>query len=123
MKMEMPKMDVVRFQEADVIVASGTPVDNNFYTTLGAWGGTSKNATIKISQGKNVLFDYNWDQLNSAEGAKIIDNNKYYSRGDKSVSLADLYADEKLENPLHAAEYEYFNGSYISSDGINYRYQ
>ena len=111
MKMETPKMDVVRFQEADVIVAS-SPVDNNFYAYTAGWGGTTGGASLKIVQGGNTIVDYDWNAINSGENAHLINNNISFD----GLTLGTMYADEVTENP----QYDAYNGEWVSGNGVAY---
>jgi hypothetical protein len=113
MKMETPKMDVVRFKEADVLAASPAPVDNNFYALTSGWGGATGGASLKIIQHDEVIENYDWDRISSGEAAHLINNNINFD----GLSLGTLYADECTDNP----QYDAYNGQWISSNGVDYR--
>ncbi len=111
MTMKTPEMEVVRFNESDVIVASG-PVDNNFHATTTGWGGATGGASLKIVKNNEVLADYSWDRITAGEASNLINNSINFG----GVSLGTLYADEITEKP----QYDYINGSWISNNGIDY---
>ena len=113
MKMETPKMDVVRFQEADVLAASTpTPVDNNYYAYTSGWGGATGGASLKIVQGGNTIVDYNWAAISSGEAAHLINNNISFD----GLSLGAMYADETTDAP----QYDAYNGEWVSGNGVAY---
>ncbi len=113
MKMETPKMDVVRFKEADVLAASPVPVDNNFYAMTSGWGGATGGASLRIVQNENTICNYNWDAISRGEAAHLINNNINFD----GLSLGTLYEDECKANP----QYDEYNGEWISSNGVDYR--
>lgn len=114
MKMETPKMDVVRFQEADVIVASG---DTKWYTTVANAGGADQNMSISIQApgADSVYFDYK--ALQEGEHTLILEN-KTFTTSSGSASLYELIDDDDVGAVGSLAS---FNGLYWSLDGKNYQ--
>lgn len=112
MTMKTPEMEVVRFNESDVIVASGPVVDNNFYATTAGWGGTTGGASLKIVQNNVVLEDYDWNRIKSGEASHLINNDINFD----GLTLGKMYEDEVKENP----QYDAYNGEWISGNGIDY---
>ena len=107
MKMEMPKMDVVRFQEADVIVASSAP--DRYLATLGNFGdGKSANGWLKITH-NGVESTHDWSAL-------LDDNETGYAQNltFNGVSLGKL-----MENDTNNT----CDGNYESTNGLNYTRQ
>ena len=111
MTMKTPEMEVVRFNESDVIVASG-PVDNNYYATAAGWGGATGGASLKIVQNNSVLADYNWSQIKAGEASNLINNNINFN----GLTLGEMYEDEITEHP----QYDAYNGEWMSSNGVDY---
>ena len=113
MKMETPKMDVVRFKEADVLAASTpTPVDNNFYAYTAGWGGATGGASLKIVRSGNTIVDYDWDAITSGETANLINNNISFD----GLTLGNMYNDEITDTP----QYDAYNGVWVSGNGVAY---
>ena len=113
MKMETPKMDVVRFKEADVIVASNGPVSPEFSADLSRAGGDAKDMSLAIVHGENAYtYDYQklWDERDSGLLASISFNN-----GTNTKSLIQLL-DDDVNNGA-------FDGHYISYNGSAYTKQ
>ena len=115
MTMKTREMEVVRFNESDVIVASSPvpPVDNNFYATTAGWGGETGGASLKITQNNTVLADYDWTAIVGGEASNLINNNIYFN----GKSLKELYDDEITDHP----QYDAYNGDWISGNGVDYR--
>ncbi len=110
MKMETPKMDVVRFQEADVIVASNG-LDKKL-ATLAGWGdGTSGNATLTFTDGNGqnaTVHPYSEIHQDSE-----IYNLWFINNNNDSVNLSAMANDEN--------SYSEFNGHYErKADGKYY---
>ena len=112
MKMETPKMDVVRFQEADVLAASGPqPVIEHRYATLSNWGtGTVGDASVNYSNGHSHTYSY--DELYGLLDNGALDGSQTYSVGGDSVTLGTLVRGGDA-NGL----YSNFNGEYETFDG------
>ncbi len=113
MTMKTPEMEVVRFNESDVIVASGTPVDNNYYATTAGWGGATGGASLKIIKNNVVLDDYTWDRITAGEASNLINNNINFD----GLTLGEMYQDEITANP----QYDAYNGNWRSSNGVDYK--
>ena len=113
MKMETPKMDVVRFQEADVIVASGI-VNNRKRAALYGWeNGIAGDATLTFSDadGNNASV-HTYSELH---GDPEIYDLTFINGAGTPVSLTDLATDEN--------SYGAFNGSYQRGDDGKYYWQ
>ena len=100
MKMETPKMDVVRFNEADVIVASGE--EHRRFATLAGWANNTPNdATLTFSNGDTISYNY----------AQIKDMTEHdlggltFTNDYGSVTIEQLAADED--------SYGDWNGTYV----------
>ncbi len=110
MKMETPKMDVVRFGEADVIVASGNPVEHR-YATLSNWGtGSVGDATVSYSNGHD--FTYSYDSLNGLLSNGGLNGNQSYTSGGSTVTLGELVGGGDADGLFTG-----FNGVYETFDG------
>ena len=109
MKMETPKMDVVRFQEADVIVASGFATR---FATVAKAGGAA--GDLEITFGEHF---YNYTSLEEQKEDKLLSG---YIRFDLqgnagSKTLNDLLADDEKNGA--------YDGYYQSvDDGNSYQY-
>ena len=114
MKMETPKIDVVRFQEADVIVASPAPVFAHKNADLYKWGDTT--------QGNAGIYYHNddgsdGDDKNLATLQKDLSNgylnatSTFTNNNNTTVTLADLLAGGDAEDL-----YKDMNGTYESSN-------
>lgn len=115
-KMRMAKLDVVRFTESDVIVAS-----RNMITVSGMGDGKANN--LNIGYGENSYFAGSEEQMqafynafNPVNHTNINgDTRIYFINGETSTELSML---ETFD-----AQYTNFgNGSYIWKDGA-FRYQ
>ena len=108
MKMETPKMDVVRFQEADVIVASGE--DRRQFSTLSGWGvDPIEQASVSFKTGLNgteTVHDY--AEIHSTPDMYGLT----YDNGTSSIALSELAKSD--------AEHSEFNGLYIYTGNGTY---
>ena len=110
MKMETPKMDVVRFKEADVIVASGEVVDNRQFAKLSGWEVAPVNsATVGFKTGANGTYtEHSYDELHTTPEMYGLT----FDNGRNTITLSELaQTDEK---------YGEFNGTYILSGNSIY---
>ena len=112
MKMETPKMDVVRFKEADVLAASG----DLWTATLFNSGNADQNLGLQIVDPANNSNTFSFTQLASTENANLLDN-KYFYKDNKSTSLIDLVDDDKEGA---AGKLTGFDGTYTSTNGSHY---
>lgn len=108
--MRAPKMDVVRFTESDVIVASST-VDNKYYAYMNNWGGTARNASMSIVQNDITLSSYDWTAISSSESARLLNGITF-----GGTSIHELVEDESLDNPQLTG----YNGTWVSTNGQAY---
>ena len=107
MKMETPKMDVVRFNEADVIVASG---DHRRMATLAGWAnGNPADATLSFTNGSNVT--YTWNQIQDMTEHDLGGLNFTNASGN-SATIEQLASDEE--------SYGDWNGTYVRSSKGQY---
>ena len=113
MKMETPKMDVVRFEEADVLAASGP--DTRFYSYMNNWGGTSKDASLRIEQSGNTIANYDWQAIESGAASHLLNDGLTFN----GTTLHDLIEDEQKDTPTYSG----YNGEWVSTNGINYTRQ
>ena len=116
MKMEMPKMDVVRFQEADVLAASG---DGYIQSRIAQAGGANENIVYTILPVGDVESVHGYSDLlkdsNTAYSA-----NPSFTRGNQTTRLRDLVHDDEpttSEANLTGGDLgAWFNGLYESHD-------
>lgn len=81
-KMRMPEMSVVRFNESDVIVASGSPMDK--YVALRGWNDTTaKNGEVYYVEGSTETLIYNHSQ----SGSNTNRMNEYFGNGDTAYTF------------------------------------
>lgn len=108
MKMETPKMDVVRFKEADVIVASGE--DLRQFSTLSGWGVDPINqASVSFKTGLDGAETvHGFDEIHSTPGMYGLT----YNNGTTSIPLSVLAESD--------AEHSEFNGTYIYTGNNTY---
>ena len=111
MKMETPKMDVVRFKEADVLAASPVPVDNRQFSKVAGWGDENLNqASISFKTGINGAESvHNFDELHRNPDMYGI---TYQNGSGKTVTLEQLAGSD--------AGFGEFNGTYIFSGDHTY---
>ncbi len=106
MKMETPKMDVVRFQEADVIVASG---DAHKYLNISGLG-VDGEATWTYTNGHTSvrsISDYADDKGNGT----LVTGVKFYNANDVAVTLGEI-----VEGGDADGLYADYNGDYETFD-------
>ena len=114
MKMETPKMDVVRFQEADVLAASGIIVNNRKNATLFGWENTvdgDATLTFTDAEGKNPTVHTYQELHQDPEIYTLV----FIKDADNSVSLSDLASREDT--------YGQFNGTYTRGTDGKYYWQ
>lgn len=112
MKMETPKMDVVRFNEADVIVASGE-LNTKWQANVYDVGGAKNNMGVKVTIPGQDPIDSNFEELEKIETVGWLAGARFYNTADDSATLKALIADDKTGG---AGDYGRFNGNYESSD-------
>ena len=122
MKMETPKMDVVRFQEADVLAASGFATK---FATLGAWGiGTQQDDSGKSDgwASYNGAQAHTYSELVQLSNEQFVSGSTFYV-GNSSTTISELLAnDAKDADDTTRFDGSIFNGNYTSTDnGITYR--
>ena len=105
MTMKTPEMDVVRFNESDVIVASG------FATKFGnvANAGGAKGDLIITINGHN----YNYDTIKTSIDDNVFSIGNINFVKDSSKSVKDLFNDD-VNNGAYDGQYESYD------DGYNY---
>ena len=110
--MRAPKMDVVRFTESDVIVASGNEIVN--LSNLG--DGKYANNTVS-GDGFNLTFD----GIQHGSYAHIINTGSTFNNGSSAKTLWDLIIetdnDGDNSNSNFNGTYEWSNGQYIPYSG------
>ena len=117
MTMKTPEMEVVRFKEADVIVASGEPVvDSNYYASFSNLGPAANNAGLVIKS-PNSTSVFNWEDLVKIDDSHILANVTFYNNN-TGKTLHDLVIDE-----TEACTLGDYNGEYVSRDGGNKYYR
>ena len=112
MKMETPKMDVVRFQEADVIVASSTPL----FVTLSNLG--NKNFNDNKASGKSTTgssFELEFSDMQGGALAQLLNLESTFNNGTSSSSLKNLVDNTSKDNDDES--YGAYNGNYVWTDG------
>lgn len=114
MKMETPKMDVVRFKEADVLASSGE--QKVWKATVSFAGGADENLQLDVIDPDAGANSFDFAHLSAAENAQLLAN-KYYYIGNDSTSLINLVDDDK---DGAAGALGRFNGTYTSTDGNKY---
>ena len=107
MKMETPKMDVVRFDEADVIVASGFATRTGRVQNV---GGAAGDLIVTVSDDHTytyaALADAEKDHMQDLGSVEFVRNNV-------SKTIADLFA-----NDTAYGDYDGYYESY--DDGYSY---
>lgn len=111
MKMETPKMDVVRFQEADVLAAS--PIVTPFSAAVSNAGGKEKDLAMTITHNGNS-YPYDYQGLLANQDSGILADVSF-NNGSAIKTLSDLL-DDDVNN-------EAFDGNYISYNGKAYTRQ
>ena len=106
MKMETPKMDVVRFKEADVIVASPAPLSE--YVSLVSLGNNDFYDNKVVSQNSSG-FDLSFDEMKNGALAHLLDLRAEFNNGSSQKSLRSL-VNGTAESDEEA--YATFNGDY-----------
>lgn len=117
MKMETPKMDVVRFKEADVIVASGNV--KIWTSTVSNSGGSAQDLTVAITSAEDgVTRTFGYDALYDSSASGIMGSSTYSVNG-VSVKLSELIANDANAS----SNYINYNGYYESADGNSYTWK
>ena len=110
-RMTVPTMDVVRFKEDDIIVASG--IVHQKYAFLSGWGdGIDGNATLRFENGTNST--YGWDTLHN-EAMENMLTGLMFNNGSETKSLNDLGMNENLSSD--------WNGQYEKVNDTNWHKQ
>ena len=110
MKMEMPKMDVVRFQEADVIVASG---DHRKMATIAGWGnGVDNDATLTFTNGQ--VTSYTFEKLKTDYNNEMLGSLEFRNSAGNTVTVGQLASDEN--------SYSAWNGKYERTASGHYEW-
>ena len=113
MKMETPKMDVVRFEEADVLAAS-TGFNTNWKANVYNAGGSVKsNMSVAVTKPGQTTTTTSFDELVQIENVNWLAGAVFYNASNDSATLVQLIDDDKADG---AGVYERFNGYYESSD-------
>ena len=117
MKMETPKMDVVRFEEADVIVASGV-FNTNWKADVADCGGTKANMSVTVTKPNEKPTYTNFEELVEIEKINWLAGATFYNTANDYATLVQLIDDDKTTGE---GQYSRFNGYYESSDnGASY---
>ena len=111
MKMETPKMDVVRFNESDVIVASGL-----WTATVFNAGNAKEDIGLQVVDPNNKSTTFSYTQLANTEDANLLEN-KWFYKEEKSTNLLALVDDDRPEG---AGALSAFDGTYTSTNGSHY---
>ena len=121
MKMETPKMDVVRFQEADVIVASSGPVDNDTVTLMNL--GDKNYANNRVSGTAGTGFNLSFTDISNGSLAHLLNLDSEFKNGSNIDSLRNLVdktkgtkVDENTYVDVDLSGYNVFNGTYVWSE-------
>ena len=98
-KMRMPEMDVVRFQESDVIVASG------YYHLFNAGDVTGYNLQVDDPSGNTIFSNSQNSPVDEMGSFKYSDGNVYfrYSASDNPYSLKTLTENDSHEIPTQVS--------------------
>ena len=119
MKMETPKMDIVRFQEADVLAASGFATEFQRSRIANA-GGANGNLTYTIYPVGGDEDVHEYSALVNDQSTAYAANPVFFIPGDTTgKSLKALVEDD---TPGKAGIYGDYNGLYESSDGSIYHW-
>lgn len=113
MKMETPKMDVVRFKESDVIVASNGPVSPEYSADLSRAGGDAMDMSLAITHNENY-HSYDYAYLVDNQDAGLLAGVSF-NNGTATKTLSQLLADDVNNGS--------FDGHYISYNGLSYTKQ
>ena len=114
-RLRTPEVEVIHFNEADVIVASGVLTLGNFGNGItGDATGTYKNYTYDSSKGYQFLIDINRDLGHSEENTLNLN---------KGGDLGALFGKE-IENDLdyldrYNGTYKWQNGQFVKTPGTN----
>ncbi len=117
MKMETPKMDVVRFKEADVIVASPTPLSP--YLTLANMGNGDYADNTASGETAAGQFNLTFEEMKTGSLAHLLDLSSEFNNGTSQKSLQSLV--DKTYSLSDPDEYASFNGNYVWSNGVYVR--
>ena len=119
MTMKTPEMEVVRFNESDVVCASKPgPVQDIYYAEFGGLGPAAKNATLNITSNSGSS-DFSWDELEKIDKTHVLGQVIFYNGTDTNAQWKSLY--ELIEDEMGPCSYGQFNGAYKSTDeGRNY---
>ena len=106
MKMETPKMDVVRFKEADVLAASPSPAPvYHDYVTLSNLG----NSNFDDNKAHAMNTDFSFSNIYAGEVSNLLHLDSIFNIGSDEQTLHQL-----AENTYKSdsSEYSNFNGLY-----------
>ncbi len=110
MTMKTPEMEVVRFNESDVIVASG-----KLNTAIIAEaGGTKKNLKVTLAAPGTAGVPHSFEDLLADENTAYAANPIFFNANNESATLHNLIDDD---NDGGAGKYGAWNGYYESSNG------
>lgn len=107
MKMETPKMDVVRFKEADVIVASPAPIAE--VVTLSALGNSDFDDNVVSGNGFSLAFP----DISNGSYAHLLKLDSTFNNGTSQKTLKNLVDSTKVSDD---DSYGAFNGTYQYDD-------
>ena len=115
MKMETPKMDVVRFKEADVLAASPVgPVyhDNVTIANLG-------NSNFSDNYANAMNQDFSFDAISKGQASHLLHLDSLFNiGGNNEKTLSELVTDTQKDDTIYAEynglyEYNETAGKYI----------
>ena len=111
MTMTKPEMDVVRFSESDVIVASG----NDKMTALVAnAGGSKRNLSVTLKAPGQPAVPHAFEDLLKDENTAYAANPIFFNGNNDQATLHNLIDDDKDDG---AGSLAAWNGYYESSNG------
>ena len=126
MTMKTPEMDVVRFNEADVLAASGDPVPDTRFVTFGSWGiGSQDNSSTKdgwatYTHGSSSST-YSYQQLENLADQNFNSGSTFKLQNGTATTLDDLLANDAKDADSRTFDGSIFNGTYRSTDnGLTY---
>ena len=113
MTMKTPEMEVVRFNESDVIVASGDPTQ--FMTaTISNAGGAKRDLTVTLAAPGQNAVPHSFEDLLADSNTAYAANPTFFNKDNAQATLHNLIDDD---NDNGSGKYSAWNGSYYSENG------
>ena len=111
MTMKTPEMEVVRFNEADVLAASG---DQFMTATIAKAGGAKRDLTVTLAAPGQNAVPHSFEDLLADSNTAYAANPTFFNKNNDQATLHNLIDDD---NDNGAGKYGAWNGSYYSDNG------